>query len=378
MKYLAAICFALIPFGFWGQNIFFGQANTLLLSAMFILFLCEQDNNYKLNGWIKIFGVYLSCWMSFTFLMIFLGRWPQALSMTMIESVFFVFAGMTFFLAVYRGSLSLNAWSNIICIVATIQAILGILQTQGLDPIVPFLSLFVGVIGQMDFTTPTGTLGNQNFLAAFLAISLPFFFRIKWHNIIIIPIEYDTVCPWKDHEIKLPYGWFLALPIIIYALILTRTTTAIGAAIVGSVYYFFGRKWALASVIPAFILYAVKYKGFILSNARTEYWLDAWKSTSHSWQTLIFGWGPGITWHPGNMLHSEYVNTFFSFGLIGIALMMGYIFHVYKMNKMLFTVFIILCIDMLGNHALHITPTAVLIIIIIALIEREKKDLKCQ
>ena len=355
IKYLPAICFVLIPFGFWGQNILFGQTNTLLLAGILLLFLSEQENKYKINGWIKAFGVYLSCWMAFTFLMVFLGKFPQVLLMAMIESVMFIFVGMMFFLAVYRGSLSSTVWANIICIVATIQACLGILQTLGIDPIVPFLQLFVDVEGQMAFTTPTGTLGNQNFLAAFLAISLPFFFR-------------------GGKYCGVHYGWCMALPIIIYALILTKTTTAIGAAIIGSVYFFFGWKWAVGSILPAFILYAIKYNGIIFTNERVLYWFDAWRSTSHSWQTFLFGWGPGVTWKSGYTLHSEYVNMFFNFGLIGIVLMVGYIFRIHKMNKMLLSAFIVACIDMIGNHALHITTTVALILVVVALNEREREE----
>jgi hypothetical protein len=362
IKYLPAICFALIPFGVWGQNIFYGHANTLLLSATLILFLSEC-NDLKVSSWLKVAGVYLGCWMAYIFAMTMIGNLPQELAPNMIFSVMFIWAGMLFFLSVYRGSLSLGSWSNIICFIATAQACLAISQVYGYDPIRILLEEVVDVHGQMDFTTPVGTMGNQNFLAAFLAISLPFFFRKRRLRLL-----------WKQHEIAvMPWGWFMVLPILIYALILTRTTTAIGAAIIGSLFFFFGWKWALFGVLPASILYAIKYWNIgIFNNARTEYWMDAWQSTSHSWQTFLFGWGPGVTWKSGNMLHSEYVNTFFNFGLIGIVLMMGYIFRVHKMNKMLLSAFIVLCIDMIGNHALHITPTAVLIITIMALMEREK------
>ena len=301
IKYLPAICFAIIPFGFWGQNIFFGHANTLMLSATLILFLCKYENNYELSGWIKSMGVYLSCWMAFTFLMVFLGKFPQILSMAMIEAVFFIFAGLILFLSIYRGSLSLSSWSNIICIVSTSQAVLAILQVYGHDPLWYLLEKVVNVHTQIGFKQATGSLGNPNFLAAFLAISLPFFFRATWVDLGKSRRK-GSCC-----LLRLPIGWYLAIPIIVYALILTKTTTAIGAAIIGSVYFFFGWKWACGSVLPAFVIYAIKFNGTILTNARIQYWTDAWYSTSHSWQTFIFGWGPGISSKPGNMLHSEYV-----------------------------------------------------------------------
>jgi hypothetical protein len=347
VKYIPAICFALIPFGVWGQNIFFGHANTLILSATLLLFLCDY-NDIKLNGWLKAVGVYLSCWIAYVFSVCFIGKYPHTWSMAMIESILFIWAGMIFFMAVYKGSLKKEVWFNFICSVALVQSVIGILQWAfSFDPVRFALEQVITVMGQMDYSTPVGTLGNQNFLVAFLAISLPFFFRDKWKY---------------------------CVPIILYALILTKTTTAIGAAIIGSVYFFFGWKWAVASIAPAFILYAIKYNGIIFTNERVLYWLDAWRSTSHSWQTLLFGWGPGITWKSGNMLHSEYVNTFFNYGLIGLMIMIGYIASVHKMNRILLASFIIICIDMIGNHALHLTTTAVLIILIIALIERQKQE----
>lgn len=345
IKYLPAICFALIPFGVWGQNIFFGHANTLLLCVTLLLFTCKPENNFRTNGWIRLAGLYLSCWIIYVLFTTFIGKHPPAWAMAMTEANLFVWAGMIFYLGVFNGSLKKSAWFNFICSVALAQAVLGILQWGfKIDPVRFLLEKVVVVMGQMDFSSPVGTLGNQNFLAAFLAISLPFFFRDKWK---------------------------LCLPIIVFALTITHTTTAIGAAIIGVIFYFYGWKWACAGVIPAGIIFAIKYWGSLFTNARVEYWKNAWESTSHSWQTLLFGWGPGVTWQSGNTLHSEYVSTLFNFGLVGIIIMVGYICSVQKLNRLLLTAFVIACIDMVGNHALHTTPTAVLILVIMALMERE-------
>lgn len=346
MKYLPLTCFALIPFGVWGQNIFFGQAATFILSAVLIVFLYEQAENYKLNLWIKAMGAYLSLWLAATFLLLFLNKVPTELFMAAMESTLFVLAGIIFYLSVYRGSVPLDKWADVICVVSFLEALLGIMQRIGYDPFYIFLSNFVELVGLMPFNTPVGTLGNPNFLAAYLAVSLPFFFRKGWNKLI---------------------------PVILVALIITKTTTAIGAAIIGSIYFLFGWQGALISIIPVFALYAIKYNGHITTNARVEYWLDAWKSTSHSWQTFLFGWGPGITWRPGNMLHSEYVNTFFNFGIIGTILFLGYLLTRHRDNRMLFSALIILCIGMIGNHSLHLATAASLILVIVAMIDREQK-----
>jgi hypothetical protein len=348
MQYIPAICFAITPFWFFGGNIYGGHANMFFLSAVILLFLSEQENNFKTTGWIKAIGTYLSCWMCYIFLAGFLGKLPAELSETMLQSTFFILAGVIFYISVYKGGLPLTSWRNTICCVATIQACLAVLQVSGHDPVVWFLDKFVTVGGELGPLTPVGTLGNQNFLAAFLAISLPFFYDSRW--------------------------WKWVAPLIIVALLLTKTTAAIGAAIIGSFYYFFGWEWACIGVVPAFILYALKYNNHIIDNPRFDFWLDAWRSTSHSWNTFIFGWGPGTTWRLDNLLHSEYVNVFFNYGAIGLALMIGYIVSASKSNKMLFSAFIVACINMAGNHPLHVVPSAILILALTALMERDRSE----
>jgi hypothetical protein len=362
MKYLPVICFALIPFGLWGQNIFYGHANSLILSALLILFLCKADNDYPLNKWLRAFGVYICLWVAFSYLLSFLdlinlSAWFSALN----DSILFFITGLIFFIAVYRGTISFNIWANVICFVATIEAILSIMQWAGYDPVVALLKNFVDLISQVGVDIPTGTLGNQNFLAAFLAISFPFFIRDGKRSL---------------YDLNVPSLWCLALPFIVVSLFISKTTAALGALIIGLAFFYGGIWLAVLSIVPAFIIYAIKYQGMLLTNARFEYWQNAWQSTSSTWQTLLFGWGPGITWQPGNMLHSEYVNTFFNFGLIGLALMICYFISITwkSTNRYLQTAVLIIAVNILGNHAFHLVSTGVLAIVIFALIEREKRE----
>jgi hypothetical protein len=106
-------------------------------------------------------------------------------------------------------------------------------------------------------------------------------------------------------------------------------------------------------------------------------WMMALRKVFVSWGSLIFGVGPAANFGRKYPLHNEYVAMWFEFGLIGLALMIGYIVTTVKMlsksgNRLLLTSFTIAFLDMMGNSSLHIAPTAFLIIIVCGLIERER------
>jgi hypothetical protein len=103
-------------------------------------------------------------------------------------------------------------------------------------------------------------------------------------------------------------------------------------------------------------------------------WIDGIQKITHSWESILFGFGPGIQWKAGDQLHNEYLMTVWNYGLIGLTFLIGFIVTIHRQNRWLFTAFIILCVDMIGNHALHTTPTALLAVVIIALIERERNE----
>ena len=355
MRYIPVACFALIPFGIWGQSVFYGHANTLILSSLLLLFLFKDENAYPINTWVKCFGAYLCGWVIAGYTLSFmdlnkLAPWFYAIN----DSVFLILAGLIFYKAVYRGDIPLSLWGNVICLVATLQSLLGIMQVSGFDPVVWFLKNCVELISTSE-NAAAGTLGNQNFLAAYLAISIPFFLN-------------------KDESFRKTR--LCLLPVILVALLLTKTTTAFAAAIVGVAFLYGGVRWAVISVLPAVVIYGIKYQNAPFSNERIMYWKDAWESTTHGIQTLIFGWGPGVTWKPGNMLHSEYANTFFNYGLIGVLLMLAYFVSttIKAENRYLQAAVLIIAVNIIGNHAFHLVSTATLALVVFALNERENRE----
>jgi hypothetical protein len=192
------------------------------------------------------------------------------------------------------------------------------------------------------------TLGNQNFFAAFIAISTVFFMRKRW---------------------------WVFLPVLALSLYVARTSTAIAAAFVSCAFYFWGWKGAGLSIIPAvayYVLFKIPVHSLSLGT-RLEYWIDALSKISNSWQTLLFGVGPGVYWQFQNELHSEPVYLIFNLGIIGLAIMAAYIITSFTQctDRRLQAALLAVVVDSFGNHVMHTAPTALLVIIILGLIDRK-------
>jgi hypothetical protein len=88
----------------------------------------------------------------------------------------------------------------------------------------------------------------------------------------------------------------------------------------------------------------------------------------------ILGSGPGAWWgHPFPM-HNEFLQGWHQYGSIGLLLILGYVVTIYRRSPVLFSAFIIMCVNMAGNYPLHLAPSGFLFIMIAALIEREKAN----
>ena len=305
----------------WGQNVHYGHAYMLVIVAICALSMLAQ------NIWLSAIGLYLAVWYTWIFAASTRGLIPDEAIIQSLDSMTFIMAGLLVYVSVRLGSAGAESYKNAICVLSCILAAIGAVQ------------YFYG--NKIAFAT----LGNPNFLAAFLAISMPFFYRKKW---------------------------WMAIPLIAATLLMTHTSMAIGACLIGTGLYFFGWKGALAGVVPG-IAYFALFKTPASFLDRWNYWTDAIQKISNSWQTVLFGVGPGIYWQPGNQLHSEYVYLLFNLGLVGIVLAGAYIYNTIKIipDRQIFASFSIILIDGFGNHLFHTAPTAMLAIIIFALMNRD-------
>ncbi len=336
-KAIPVLFIAALPFFVWGGNILQGQMNGFVFLSLFAAGLLMP------SLWLKIIGLVATAWLGLAYAAAFVGTFPVV---PFIDASLILFFGLTFFLFVFHMDISFDTYAGIICASVLIQASLGICQWLWFDPVSTLIAYVVKVGGETGFRTPVGTLGNPNFLGAYLAISLPFFFRSKWK-------------------------W--CLPVIILGLCAANSSTAVIAAIFGTAYFLGGWMGFYIGVIPA-VVYLMGFSGkAVLGNERIPFWMDAVQKVCHSPASFLFGFGQGTTWQIGNQLHSQYAATLFSFGFVGLSCMIAYIVTVSRKNKTLFTAFIILCINMIANHPLHVVTTAILAITIMALCERDRK-----
>jgi len=266
----------------------------------------------------------------------------------------FMTAGAMIYLAASRSKITLPVFYNVICAAALIQTGIALLQRFGGVDIVPMvLSLIAPAKSSLGSGALVGFLGNPNYLAAFLAFSMPFFFR-KW--------------------------WIWSFPLVAVALFFSMTSSAVIAAIIGGGFFvakkYRGWKWVLliaaitALLVAGYIM--IDSPGFV--NERFHIWTVAFNQVVQWPLGIAFGLGPGAEWANNYPLHSEWVTLFHQFGVIGIILAVGFLLTVSRKNVYLFSSFVIIVINMFGNAALHIAPTAFLACMVAGLMERERSQ----
>lgn len=271
----------------------------------------------------------------------------------------FLIVGTTLYLAVIYSKTSIKWFYNTFCIGTIIQCVIAIVQSCGFDPIIWFCrNLECNAIKKLPIGAAIGTLGNNNFLAAMIVITFPFFFR---------------------------KGWIYCLPILLYGLFITNTATAIIAGIGGIIIYL-GLKdkspYCLEN-IPIMFIFAISllvYLFFIennlFGNKRFVYWIITLENLWSDKIALLFGYGPRkfLPLSVKGPLHNEWLQGLYYYGLIGMSFIGIYVVTIFKKNKFLFVAFIIACINAIGNYPMHLASSAALILIIMGLIQREKEN----
>lgn len=318
---IAALGLFIISFTAWGPNVFGSQAYMLNCIGLAALSFMTRD---KL---LIIFGCYCAAWFAFIQIAESKGWMPSTSMIQAVDVLTLIMAGYAVYIAIRFGRASVHFWQNCICIIAAGLSCIGLIQYS-----------FVG--------SATATLGCTNFLAAYLAISGPCFFRRKW--------------------------WML-LPLILACLWACHTATAILAFFIGLGFFVWGWIGAGVAVIPG-VIYWLIFKAPDSLLERATFWMDAVKKLSGHWEKIVFGTGPGILWRTDNMLHSEYFYLLWNFGIIGLVIAAFYIVRSCRniTNPALFASFLAVLVDGIGNHLMHTAPTAFLAVVIFALMDRDK------
>ena len=356
MRYALPLTFLLVPFGFLSPGVIHKGHHIALFISVLIILAFQIKNRMA-----RYFMLYAAAWTLFASIFYMTGAIPGEFFSKVIFQMFFLISGGVIYLAVVKSKLSLEFVFNVICISTILQMIIATCQVFDADPAVWMLSQIINVEYKSD-TNFIGTLGNINFFSAYLAITLPFFLRRRW------------------------WIFLLAYP---YFLFRQHTSVAVAAAIIGLTYYvyqtprckdFFKNPWHKVGLIVAVLLVIGMcfywYDGMSRifppeGDYRLNKWAMALNQISISWITVIFGLGPGSSWGGEGALHNEWLTIFHRFGIIGLSFVLIYTAKAYRGNRHLFTAFIIICINAIGNLSMHLAPSIFLILIVLGLIERE-------
>lgn len=337
--------FLVLPFAYFSAGILHvGQHFAFLMFSLLIAAAAIK------NGWLRAFYVYLFCWVVMTLLVTWFKPIPQATIKAALDTTVFFLAGAVLYSAVTHSTAKTETFYNAIRVSALLQSILCICQLWGADPFLWFLNFFVHAAGELPAGTMTGSLGNNNFVAAWLAVCLPFFFKGKWR-------------------------W--CLPILLALLLSSRTVAAVAAAFIGCGYLLWGWKGVVGAV-AAGLAYLSWDHGivYILTvpepHGRIVLWREALGLIFYHPLTVILGSGPGAWWGHDFPMHNEFLQGWHQYGSIGLLIIAGYVVNIYRGNRVLFSAFLVMCVNMCGNYPLHLAPSAFLFILIAALIEREK------
>ena len=323
---IAAAGLFIVALTAWGSNVFGSQAYMLNCVGLAVLAFMTRDKI------LIAFGCYCALWFAGIQIAEAKGWMPQDSMVQAIDVLTLFMAAYALYVIIKHGSASKRFWFNSICVLTILLSVIGIIQ-------------------YFKIGTATATLNCTNYLAAFIAIAAPLFYRKKW---------------------------WLCLPLILYALWLTHTSTAIVALCVGTGFYLWKWKGAVIGFIPG-LFYFAYFKAPDSLLLRVDYWTDAFNKISNHWYTLVFGTGPSILWQTDNLLHSEPVYFLWNFGIIGLLLAAAYVIRTFAQaawpyyqvaDRRLFAAFIIIIVDSFGNHLFHIASTAYLSVAILALNDR--------
>jgi hypothetical protein len=346
--YALPIAFMLAPFLVMSTGyIWHGQQMGLM-----VLFVCLIAAIVD-NKWIRAFLFYAIAWQ--TFLMFAALSHPKMMHFVIGQAytqVLFMSAGALIFVLASRSKIALETFYNLICVAAVIQSMIAIVQYFLFDPVPIVLSLFAPAKASLGNIPLIGTLGNPNYLSAFLAFSLIFFFRKEW----IVA----------------------AIPVV-GVLFISKTSSAVIPAVIGTAVFLVMRyrinwKWVslmLCGVVAVIVWYAFFYDAPINENDRFQMWAVAFGQVIEKPYGFVLGLGPGAAWIRNYPLHSEWVTLFHQFGVVGCLLAIGYFLTIHRKNAYLFSALVIMAINLAGNAGLHIPVTAFLVCLVAGLNQRE-------
>lgn len=299
---------------------------------------------YVRNPWLMGLMFWAMAWQITILILTFTMIQKPPIVFTATDQYIYYICAAAVFVAVKHSKLDNETYYNAICAATVFQLAMGVFQFFKFDPYTWALNFFVQTVSLWDGIN--GTLGNPNFHCAFLAISLPMFFRSGWR-------------------------WFV--PLIAFFLVYSHTSTSVVAACAAVAVYFWHWTWLVAMGMAGAV-YAFWYDGNILGNERFGYWRGALELMALWKPSYVFGMGPGVGFTHEWPLHNEWLTLFYRYGLVGLSCAAGYVVTAYRGNKILFASLVAFCVNAIGNYPAHLAPSVFLLMIVMGLIEREKES----
>ncbi|MFX0114201.1 MAG: hypothetical protein ACFFB3_06610 [Candidatus Hodarchaeota archaeon] len=273
------------------------------------------------------------------------------------DRLVFLIVGIIIYLLILDSNTSTKWFYNVFCIGTLIQFSIALIQKCGFDPILwLFQSIGCKAYSKLPIDIGMGSLGNNNFLAAMIAITIPFFFR-----------KY----------------WIYCVPFLLIQFFSLKTSTAIISLAIGLLLYFglsnstcFQNIFVTIFIIFFVLIYIFYCDQPIWKSPRFKYWFTIIENLWLNKKALFFGFGPKAVLPFGikSPLHNEWLQGIYHYGVIGISFLITYVITISRKNKILFVAFIIACVNAVGNYPMHLAPSAFLILIIMGLIQRESTN----
>ena len=330
-KRIAFLMIVVLPFGLIGNTIHQGHLNAMILFVYLAGVLSLPQRMIPM-------GVLSWSWLATAMILVYLGRIPPEMYTARLDSSLIILMGVAWAIFVYRSQIEKEQWFDILCVSALVQSFIGFHQFFLDDPVSTIVSMWTPVRGDFTYYTATGLTGNPNYLGAYLAICLPLFFRARW---------------------------LIGLPVIVTALLISKSTGGFGSAVIGCLYYAWGVKGALTGASLGVVHYFLTHEYW--REERLNIWTQTIELCTLSWDRLLLGYGPGAQAFETNMIHNEYLNMLFQYGTVGLGLMVQFIRKIFTDDRLLNTSLLILLINMIPNHPFHEPTTAVLGITVIVL-----------
>ena len=330
-----------------GHQVAFAILSLVLISSMI--------KNLPLT----VFGYYAAGYVAIDFVRGMVGNVNPVYPYESLGLLMFVLLGMLLVYAVMRSTAKKEFFFNAVCILAIVQMVLALMQAfAGFDLYVAVLNLFIETMSTISPDSAIGTMGNNNYLSGYLAMAFPFFLR---------------------------KNWVYALPSIILTLYVCNTSTAIAAFGAASAYYLFRfKKFRFVlplAVVAAIAFYVIVSEGgsgqTLVSDVRWKFWAAAIdRILNGGWWSILFGLGLGGKTGVAVNLHNEWVQTAFHFGIVGVGIVVWFISTLKTNDRLLKASIIAIVVDCMGNHPMHLIPSAILIMVVLALAARDGMEIK--